>query len=83
MSTSPLPVGFNVTHPLIVTVTANASHYVFESNETNNSASVTTNGPLSLYPDLQVQNLAVAPTSPLSGQQITINWDDADAVPCG
>ena len=68
---------------LQVTVTTDAGDSIFEYNSsgtayTNNSASVTVTSTLAPYPDLQVTGLAVTPSSPQSGQQVTVNWNDAN-----
>ncbi len=73
-----LPSGFNVTHLLRATVTADSSSAILETNELNNAATVTTTGPLAQYPDLVVQNLTVSPTAPVTGQSVTVGWADAN-----
>jgi len=70
-----------------VTITADAYNYVFEyetgvsheAGEANNSASTTVTSTLAVYPDLQVTGLTVTPTSPVSGNTLTVSWNDANA----
>jgi hypothetical protein len=69
---------------LTITVTVNSNNNVYEYNslgtaETNNSASVPAISQLAVYPDLQVQNLAVVPVAGLQSSGVmTINWSDAN-----
>jgi hypothetical protein len=68
---------------LQLTVTADIDNNIFEFNaegtaETNNAASITTTSTLAPYPDLQVSGLSVNPSEPQSGQNVTINWTDAN-----
>ncbi|MCC6473479.1 MAG: Ig-like domain-containing protein, partial [Burkholderiales bacterium] len=83
-ATIALPDGPSAVGELRFTVTSDAHGHVFErttggaSGEGNNSASVTHSATLASYPDLRVQNLAVTPDSPESGQVIHIAWEDVN-----
>ncbi len=66
------------------TVTVDSANAIFEYNpggtgETNNTATITQTSVLAPYPDLQVTGLQLSPaTGLLSGQQLTIQWDDSN-----
>src|SRR5262249_12571938 len=44
--------------------------------EASNTTSITATATLAPYPDLQVANLAINPTSPQSSGQVTVSWND-------
>ncbi len=79
-----LPDGPAGTGNLQVTVTCDAFNAVFEyaggtDAETNNIASLTAPATLRAYPDLQVNNLSVAPAGLQSGFNVTIRWEDTNS----
>ncbi len=79
----PLPNGAAGIRALQITVTANINGDLFEYNAsgtatTNNSTTTTATATIAPYPDLQVTNLAINPTTPISGQSLTISWTDAN-----
>ncbi len=68
---------------LVVTVTTDYYNQIYEYNssgtaESNNTSSVTTTSTIAPYPDLQVTSLATTPSSPESGQTVTVTWNDAN-----
>ena len=79
-----LPDGNPGVGQLQVTVTTDYYNQIYESNssgtaETNNTSSTTTTSSLAPYPDLQVTGLSTTPSSPQSGQPMTVDWNDANA----
>ncbi|MGA2035934.1 MAG: CARDB domain-containing protein, partial [Thermoguttaceae bacterium] len=79
-----LPQGPDGAGQIDVTVTTDGYNNILEYNtagtaKTNNSAVVTVSSTLPSYPDLQVTNLALAPTTGLqSGAVLNVAWDDAN-----
>jgi len=79
-----LPGGPAGTGQIQFTVDVNSNNAVFEYNAagtatTNNTATITQTSALGNYPDLQVTNLSVAPSSGLqSGGNVTVDWDDTN-----
>ncbi|MBV9122946.1 MAG: hypothetical protein JO112_06300, partial [Planctomycetes bacterium] len=55
-----------------------AEYYPGNVGESNNTTTITAASALAAYPDLQVSGLSVATTNPQSGQNLTINWKDAN-----
>ncbi|MDO8268888.1 MAG: CARDB domain-containing protein, partial [Moraxellaceae bacterium] len=51
-------------------------YLVGTSAEANNEASTTVTSTLAMYADLEVANLAISPSAPQSGEEVTINWND-------
>src|SRR6266850_4441297 len=79
-----LPDGNAGVGDLVITITADSSNAVSEKNaagtgETNNTATTTATAVIANYPDLSVQNLSIAPASPVSGNTLTITWNDANS----
>jgi len=69
---------------LVETVTTDYYNQIYEYNssgtaETNNTSSVTTTSTIAPYPDLQVTGLSTTPSSPESGQVLTVTWNDANS----
>ncbi len=79
-----LPNGAAGTGSFLITVTTDSGQTVAEFDGSgnpayyNNTASITLTATLAAYPDLQVTGLAVNPTSPQSGDNVTISWNDAN-----
>jgi hypothetical protein len=64
-----------------------AEYYPGNVGELNNTTTIPAASTLAAYPDLQVSGLALSPTSPQSGQSVTVQWNDANngngATPSG
>jgi hypothetical protein len=78
-----LPNGNHGVGQIKMSVTTDYYNAIFEYNssgtaESNNTSSITVPSTLALYPDLQVTALATTPTSPESGQTLTVSWDDSN-----
>lgn len=74
-----LPTGADGSGNVKFTITTNSNGGVFETNSSNNTATQTATAPFTSFPDLQVQNLSLDPSSGAqSGQAITVNWTDAN-----
>ncbi len=76
-----LPDGPIATGSLEIEVTADTFNQVFEltavaSGESDNTAVTSLTSTLAPYPDLRAANVTVTPTSPQSGQEITVRWED-------
>lgn len=76
-----LPDGPTAVGHLQIEVSADTYNQVFEltasgSGESNNVGSTTLNTTLAPYPDLLASNVVVTPSTPQSGQEITVRWDD-------
>jgi hypothetical protein len=78
-----LPDGVDGAGTLSIEVIADVYGYVFEFNsngnaETNNTASASATSTLAMYPDLQITDLTVTPTTALSGSNLRIQWKDSN-----
>ena len=77
-----MPDGDNGAGNIKVTVTVNANNAITEYNmagaaqSNNTSAPTTFTAALANYPDLQVSGLALSPAAPVSGNNVTFNWND-------
>ncbi len=78
-STFRLPDGDPGVGQIEVTVVANDYGTIPGYYGTASGAATTTeNATIAPYPDLQVQNLTVSPTSIVSGSTVQVTWDDAN-----
>ena len=78
-----LPNGTPGVGSLQVTITADSGKSLFEYNtngteESNNTSTSTFTSTIAAYPDLQVTGISMNPTTPQSGQVVTLNWNDAN-----
>ncbi len=78
-----LPDGDPGVGTLTITVTTNTTNSVIEGNSTgtagtNNTATASTTSALADYPDLSVSQVSISPSNPQSGDQVTVNWIDAN-----
>jgi hypothetical protein len=64
---------------LQISVTANTYKGQFESSYNNNTQTITNGSALSLYPDLQVANLAVTNAVIQSGKLLAFTWQDTNS----
>jgi hypothetical protein len=76
-----LPDGLRGVGNFDIQVTADYYGHIFENNasgtaESNNTAQLGITSTLAIYPDLQIQNLAVDQTAIQSGDTLTIRWND-------
>src|SRR5205807_372184 len=67
-----------------VSITTNANNDLTEFNTagtatTNNTSTFTLSPTLANYPDLQVASLALSPSGPQSGGQVTVTWNDQNS----
>ncbi len=78
-----LPQGAAGVGDIEVTITTDAGDSFFEWNssgtgQTNNTSTADITSTIASYPDLQVQGLAVSPTTILSGNTVDVTWNDAN-----
>ncbi len=78
-----LPDGAAGVGQIAVTVTANSTNSLFEYNTagtaySNDTASVQASSAIAPYPDLQVQNIGISPTSIYSGASFVLHWQDVN-----
>jgi len=78
-----LPNGTAGAGTLQITVTNDVYNQVTKFNpdgtpEASNIATLNTTSALAPYPDLEVTGLSISPASPVSGENITMSWDDSN-----
>ena len=68
---------------LSIAVTVNSTNSIYESNAagtatTNNTTTATATSTLAAYPDLAVTGIGLSDPAPVSGETVSINWNDAN-----
>lgn len=79
-----LPNGADGVGNIQVQVIADYYNSIYEYNtsasgENNNSATINFSSTIAAYPDLVAQNIAISDADPLTGQTLTLTWDDVNS----